>query len=481
MRIAVAFAHEVVKGREAHLSAACAGVLSVAGAGLSIMSDHYSGRMCVSNSRMDALEEIQFTLGEGPCQDAYATGAPLLVPRLDQVASARWPAFIAEAAAVGVHAVFAYPLMNRGAKVGVMTLYQDEPGALSATQGADCLAVADVLAATMLGLIAASPPGTMPSVLDEAVAHREEVHQATGMLSAQLDISIADALVRLDAPTPTRRVSRFAPSPPRSWGAGFVSTRVTVHSGRIDDARRWPTFGCSRSAHRAHLRRALRLVDRRLRPHRAVDASCPRSVELLDAAAAGILLADSDRRFRVLAASSERLTLLELLQIQNDEGPSRADCFETGQLVVNTDLTAGSPWPMFAAESVRYGLPAVCAVPVRLKHVVLGCLNLFMTHPTDLSETDIALAQALAHVASIALLQTEATRDAASHQAQLQQALENRIVIEQAKGMLSERGQIDMDEAFSRLRNFARTSRRHVTEVAAAVVTGTLDTGTLIG
>jgi hypothetical protein len=199
MRIAVAFAREVVKGRDAHLCAACAGVLAVSGAGLSIMSDRHSGRMCVSNSRMEALEDIQFTLGEGPCQDAYATGAPLLVPRLDQVASARWPAFIAEAAAAGVHAVFAYPLMNRGAKVGVMTLYQDEPGALSTTQREDCLAVADVVAATMLGLIAAAPPGTIPAVLDEAVAHRAEVHQATGMVSAQLDISVADALARIRA------------------------------------------------------------------------------------------------------------------------------------------------------------------------------------------------------------------------------------------------------------------------------------------
>jgi GAF domain-containing protein len=199
MRIAVAFAREVVKGREAHLCAACAGVLSVSGAGLSIMSERHSGRMCVSNSRMEALEDIQFTLGEGPCQDAYATGVPLLVPQLDQVASARWPAFIAEAVAVGVHAVFAYPLMNRGAKVGVMTLYQDRPGALSPAQGADCLAVADVVAATMLGLIAASPPGSIPAVLDEAVAHRAEVHQATGMVSAQLDISVADSLARIRA------------------------------------------------------------------------------------------------------------------------------------------------------------------------------------------------------------------------------------------------------------------------------------------
>jgi GAF domain-containing protein len=204
-----------------------------------------------------------------------------------------------------------------------------------------------------------------------------------------------------------------------------------------------------------------------------------RSVELLDAGAAGVLLADRDRHLRVMAASSEQSQLLDLFQAQNDEGPC-LDCYTTGQVVINSNLTAGSPWPSFAAQSVRYGLPSVCAVPLRLKDVVLGCLNLFMTQPTDLSETDIALARAMADVASIALLQHQISRDAPTHQAQLQQALDNRILVEQAKGMLAERGHIDMDEAFSQLRVYARTSRRYLTDVATDLVAGTLDIAALI-
>jgi GAF domain-containing protein len=203
-----------------------------------------------------------------------------------------------------------------------------------------------------------------------------------------------------------------------------------------------------------------------------------RSVELLDAAAAGILLADTAGELRVMAASTEQIQLLELFQIQNDEGPC-LDCFHTGHVVV-ANLDAASPWPQFAAESVRAGFPAVCAVPLRLKDVTLGCLNLFMSEPVALSDADVALAQALAHVASIAIVQAHATREAAIREGQLQHALNSRIAIEQAKGMIAERGGVDMDAAFSRLRKFARNSNRGLTEVAAAVVAGTLNIDSVV-
>jgi GAF domain-containing protein len=203
-----------------------------------------------------------------------------------------------------------------------------------------------------------------------------------------------------------------------------------------------------------------------------------RSVELLDAAAAGILLADPDGHLRVMAASSEQIELLELFQIQNDEGPC-LDCFKTGAVVVNSDLSAASAWPQFAAESVRVGFPSVCAVPLRLKEVVLGCLNLFMSEPVALSDADVELAQALAHVASIAIVQDHATREAAIREGQLQHALTSRIAIEQAKGMISERGNVDMDVAFSRMRTFARNTNRGLTEVAEALVAGTLNIDSL--
>ncbi|MEJ7585637.1 MAG: GAF and ANTAR domain-containing protein [Acidimicrobiales bacterium] len=198
-----------------------------------------------------------------------------------------------------------------------------------------------------------------------------------------------------------------------------------------------------------------------------------RSVELLDAGAAGILLADTNGRLRVIGASSEQVELLELFQLQNDEGPC-LDCYATGEPVINADLRAESPWHRFAAESVAAGFPSVCALPLRLKDTVLGCLNLFMVAPRGLSEPDLALAQALADVASITIVQDQAMRQAAVREGQLQYALDSRVAIEQAKGMLAERGGIDMDEAFSRLRSFARTNNRRLTELAMELVEGTV-------
>ena len=156
---------------------------------------------------------------------------------------------------------------------------------------------------------------------------------------------------------------------------------------------------------------------------------------------------------RVMAASTEQVELLELFQIQNDEGPC-LDCFHTGAVVVHDNLDAASPWPQFAAEAVRAGFPSVCAVPLRLKDVILGCLNLFMSAPISLAAADVALAQALADVASIAIIQDQATREAAIREGQLQHALNSRIAIEQAKGMIAERGSVDMDAAFSILRRY---------------------------
>ena len=197
-----------------------------------------------------------------------------------------------------------------------------------------------------------------------------------------------------------------------------------------------------------------------------------RCVQLLEAAAAGILLVDPLGHLRVIGASTEQVGLLELFQIQNDEGPC-LDCFNSGLVVVNADLTAASPWPRFAAESVSAGLPSVCAVPLRLKDSILGCLNLFMSEPMQLSDSEVLLAQALADVASIAILQDQATRQAAIREGHLQHALHSRIAIEQAKGMVAERAKIDMDDAFSRLRSFARNHNRGLTEVAESVVHGT--------
>jgi GAF domain-containing protein len=198
-----------------------------------------------------------------------------------------------------------------------------------------------------------------------------------------------------------------------------------------------------------------------------------RCVELLDAAAAGILLADPHGRLRVMAASNDEAELIELFQVQNDEGPC-LDCYRSGNAVINSDLRAQTRWPRFATESVRLGFPSVCALPMRLRNNTLGCLNLFMSTPVGLSETDVALAQALADVSSIAILQDTATRLATTRELQLQHALDSRVIIEQAKGMIAEHESVSMDVAFSRMRTFARSNNQPLTETAHNLVYGIL-------
>lgn len=197
-------------------------------------------------------------------------------------------------------------------------------------------------------------------------------------------------------------------------------------------------------------------------------------VELELAQAAGILLADQDRRLRVMAASNERTRLLELFQLQNDQGPC-LDAFATGETVFHPDLAAADDrWPNFAPEARNAGFLSVHAFPLRLRSKVIGALNLFGDKTGVMAEADVHIARALADVASIAILQDQAARASEERAGQLQHALDSRVAIEQAKGMLAERMNTDMDHAFRVLRAFARNSRRHLTAVAEEVVAGTL-------
>src|SRR6202035_3648106 len=132
-----------------------------------------------------------------------------------------------------------------------------------------------------------------------------------------------------------------------------------------------------------------------------------RCVELLDAAATGIMLANARGDLQVMAASSEDANVLELFQIQNEEGPC-LDAFRSGQPVAHADLAQGSPWPRFGELAMSAGLPSVHAFPMRVRSHVLGTLNLFMAAPGPLSEADVLVAQALAHAATLALLHNEA-------------------------------------------------------------------------
>jgi transcriptional regulator with GAF, ATPase, and Fis domain len=198
-----------------------------------------------------------------------------------------------------------------------------------------------------------------------------------------------------------------------------------------------------------------------------------RSAQLLDVSAAGLLLADPRGELRVVAASSEAARLLELFQIQNDQGPC-LDCFRSGRPVAAADLAAeAARWPRFAPAARQAGFAAVQALPMRLREQVIGALNLFRADPGTLAPEDIRVGQALADVATISLLHERSMRHSDTMNEQLQTALNSRVIIEQAKGKLAERLGVDMDQAFSLLRDRARTSNRRLSDLARAFVDGT--------
>ena len=196
----------------------CADVLVVSGAGITLMGGGQEGPVCVSNQRVAALEDLQFTMGEGPCRDAFHSGLPVHAPRLDLSIVARWPSFVDAAHETGIGAVFAYPLAMNGARVGVLTLYQDDEGDLSVTQHADSLFMAGILAETVLSMQDASPAGVLAIGLGEVVDYRAQVHQAAGMVSVQLGVTVAEALVLI-------RARAFAAGRPIRLVAGDIVAR----------------------------------------------------------------------------------------------------------------------------------------------------------------------------------------------------------------------------------------------------------------
>ena len=198
-----------------------------------------------------------------------------------------------------------------------------------------------------------------------------------------------------------------------------------------------------------------------------------RCVDVLDVGAAGLMLAGPDGRLRVMASSSEKMRFLELFELQSQEGPC-LDCYRTGQPVVNQDLAkVNGRWPRFAVEAIAAGFRSVHALPMRLRGSVIGALNLFHVEVGTMRSADIEAAQAFADVATIAILQHRAKLEAQVVNEQLNQALNSRIVIEQAKGMIAQREGIDMAEAFARLRNQAREQNLRLADFARQVITGT--------
>jgi GAF domain-containing protein len=195
-----------------------------------------------------------------------------------------------------------------------------------------------------------------------------------------------------------------------------------------------------------------------------------RCVQLLDVDAAGILLIDQRGTLNLVAASTEQTRLLELFQLQNQEGPC-LDCYHSGQGVACADLTAAPQrWPQFATAAREQGFAAVQAVPMRLREQTLGALNLFRSSPDAIPTDATAIAQSFANVATISLLQVRALRHSEMVTEQLQSALNSRLLIEQAKGILAERRHISLTQAFTLMRTYARNHNRLLSQVAQAII-----------
>jgi transcriptional regulator with GAF, ATPase, and Fis domain len=201
-----------------------------------------------------------------------------------------------------------------------------------------------------------------------------------------------------------------------------------------------------------------------------------RCVELLGVQAAGLMLADQRGQLRLMASSSEQSRLLELFELETDEGPCLT-CFETGQPVADASLDQADPrWPRFGEQATAAGFRAVYALPLKLRTEVIGVLNLFSARSGPLADDDMRIGQALADVATIGLLQHRAIEHRQVLAEQLQVALNSRVLVEQAKGVVSERLQIGMPEAFEAMRAHARRHHERLSDVALGVIEGSVDT-----
>jgi len=200
-----------------------------------------------------------------------------------------------------------------------------------------------------------------------------------------------------------------------------------------------------------------------------------RCVTALEVDAAGILLVDHHDELQVVGASSDRARLLELFELQHRQGPC-LECYLTSAPVTVAGLTEPTQrWPRFSSAARDAGFGAVHALPMRLRLQTIGALNLFTAAEGALTEPTLRVAQAMADVATIGLLQAQGISRRELLAGQLQNALQSRVLIEQAKGVLAERLQIDMRRAFETLRGYSRSHNQYLSNVAEGVISGTID------
>ena len=290
--------------------------------------------------------------------------------------------------------------------------------------------------------------------------------------AGRLDDTVADALARL-RPRRSRAAGRWM-TLCRTWWKGGCGS-MSENGGRrpVWPADSGPGGRGDDVAREAVLAQAfVRLADTLARDFDVVDflhGLSEDSVEILRAEAAGVMLADPRGGLRLIASSDERMRLLELFQIQGAQGPC-LDAFSTGRAVQASAAGSRARWPVFAPQASRAGFQVMCAVPLRVRTEVIGALNLFRGSDEPFTGAEMAIAQAMAEMAAIGLIQERAVREGNLLAAQLQAALNSRVIIEQAKGMTAEYLTTTVDDAFTRLRSYAHYHNRKLSEVASDVV-----------
>lgn len=193
-------AESTTEPEPARLCEVCAAVSHMTGAGIMLMTgDEQQGSVCSSNAVSNLIEELQYTLGEGPCVEAHQENRPVFEPDLADPDTPRWLAFTPPAVAAGARAVFGFPLQVGAVRLGALNLYRDQPGPMSDDQYADSLVLADLAAQAVLAMQAHAPPGALATELEEGANFRFVVHQASGMVAVQLGVSVGEALIRLRA------------------------------------------------------------------------------------------------------------------------------------------------------------------------------------------------------------------------------------------------------------------------------------------
>ncbi|WP_277308850.1 GAF and ANTAR domain-containing protein [Spongiactinospora sp. TRM90649] len=197
-----------------------------------------------------------------------------------------------------------------------------------------------------------------------------------------------------------------------------------------------------------------------------------RCADALEVEQAGLIVATPQGELEVVAASSEQVRLLLLMQLENGEGPSLDAYTGTGRVTCGDLRLETDRWPIFAPAALASGVVSVLAIPMRLRDQVIGAITLFSPLPGEPAEPRVRLGQAIVDVATIGLLHQRTMQERQALVEQLQTALTSRILIEQAKGVIAERSRVGMEEAFRTLRGYARSHRRKLAEVAQAVIEG---------